>query len=162
MSVASVKERGEVFKPDEVMAFLRDGKVALKRPIKPQPPNMPHFAWRNDGQTWTWHDVYYGNVLPTPLGTVKCPYAVGQRGWGKETWQANRPDTGDLDHDLTTYVLRYYADDNPRYRDRDEWRSARSMPRSASRLTFEVTSVAALCEGGQWYWSVEVTQAKGG
>jgi hypothetical protein len=59
--------------------------------------------------------------------------------WVRERFHFSRPLTGDIDHDLTTVNVLYYATDNPRYRDKDKWKPSIHMPHWASRITLELT-----------------------
>lgn len=95
-------------------------------------------VFHKDGR-WFWYEAEY----PDEGGMeFRCPF--GQPGdllWVRERFRAERPFTGDIDHDLTTSTIRYYADDHPKYRDQDKWKPSIHMPRWASRITLEVEAV---------------------
>ncbi len=87
---------------------------------------------------------YKGGWKDHPAGTVHRLYPQWQVEdllWVRERFNVTRPFTGDIDHDLTTQTVHYYADDNPRYRDNDKWKPSIHMPRWACRLTLEVKAV---------------------
>lgn len=128
-----MKERPITFNADMVRAILAGRKTQTRRVVKPQPYEIrdKHYSdvvfkygklkeysrigglW-NEGRTWN------------------CPYGVpGDQLWIKEKWTAER-----------NGGYMYRADDNG---ETDAgvyaWKSSIFMPRSASRITLEITSV---------------------
>jgi hypothetical protein len=97
----------------------------------------------------------------TQCREVECPYGVvGDRIWPKEAWSLVKPlsdpDTGHVDEfeewegklpafKPPGWVVTYRADWGPGYEHPDDrlfrWRSPMFMPRWASRLLLEITSV---------------------
>lgn len=159
-----MKERPIIFNGAMVRAILAGTKTQTRRIVKPQPldgqPELAahlarrgHFEWfttAREGTSW------------------RCPYGVpGDRLWVRETWRyADWTEDGDP-------WIRYKADEDVRLVDSvseewserlteiwaglsvgenfnidnraadRRWRSARFMPRWASRLTLEITDVRA-------------------
>lgn len=130
-----MKERGILFQAPLVRALLAGTKTQTRRLIKPQP-----IAWAANPCFWLWRDDE-----PLTLRHIldRSPYgASGDRLWVRETWAT-----------LTGNGIRtvYRADgEDPRtgwddtpddQRPAMRWRPSIFMPRSASRITLEVTEV---------------------
>lgn len=139
-----MKERPILFSTPNVEAILDGEKTQTRRVIKPQPqPNggkglHPIEPYACPDGRWNW--VLSG----TGMGgnPFSCLYGKpGDHLWVREKFQANRPFTGNIDHDFTATDFMYYAGDNPRYRDKDKWKPSIHMPRVASRITLEITNV---------------------
>lgn len=127
-----MKERPILFSSPMVKALLAGTKTQTRRLVKPQPgPELgetPGAAW-NAG-----------------FVDVKCPYGQeGDRLWVREAWGFDSGVRGDFrplgrndlsGMDLLTHTL-YRADGGKAPR----WRPSIHMPRWASRITLEVTSV---------------------
>lgn len=145
-----MKSRPINLKPWEARAFAIGNKTRITRVVKQQPP---------EGST-----LYVGNYFPVVVGRdgeqrpatreaygvwsedgeYACKSPFGQPGdklWGRETFR--------LDFDIrieydkltrSTWQLAYGADE-PELR-KVNWRPSTHMPRWASRITFETTSIA--------------------
>lgn len=143
-----MKERPILFSGPMVRAILAGTKTQTRRAVKPQPPqetigisiyhhpdHRPHF-WANDGASlleWS----------------QPCPYgARGDRLYVRETWQHENSPHGPYQADAQVFYRADYLDDlhgpdgekSPagKYR---TWRPSIHMPRSASRILLEVSSV---------------------
>lgn len=107
-----MKERPILFSPPMVAAILNEQKWQTRRIVKNQPANDQ-----------------------IPVDDLRCPYGQpGDRLWVRETWAAT-----DNDGLGITYLYKADGDDtgNPAIR----WQPSIFMPRTASRLTLELTSV---------------------
>jgi len=135
-----VKERPILFSGDMVRAILEGRKTQTRRVIKPQPIPCEDgsFDWRGDNY----------EILPRRL----CPYGrEGDRLWVRETWAAIWPDVYDVP--LEKCNIEYRADINALYPgnwpadeargnpEAPKWRPSIFMPRWASRITLDVTSI---------------------
>ena len=127
----AVRERPILFSAPMVKAILAGRKTQTRRVVKCPNP-APEIA--SLGALWE-------------HGQLQCPYGVpGDRLWVRETWQQVTPTGNGQWHTVDTVCdglphrrLLYAAD-----ADRDEpprWRPSIFMPRWASRITLEVTSV---------------------
>lgn len=172
-----MKERPILFSAPMVRALLAGTKTQTRRVVKPQPPAtggnggvlqgiVPSLLVTNRGQMF---DVRY--ALDNPMA-ISCPYgAPGDRLWARETFMdlqgtgvEHRPDPRGQLHPYA-----YQADTPPGSRGDEarkeyglKWKPCIHMPRAASRITLEVTSVRverlqdiseadALAEGIQRY-----------
>lgn len=152
-----MKERPIIFSDSMVRAILEGKKTQTRRIVKPQPKNKDEINYEPGDIR-----VIGGREVSARLEKMHrlrarsggdrggylrakdylCPYGIeGDRLWVRETFRIARPFTGDLDHDMTTQVVRYYADDHPKYRDQDKWRPSIHMPRAASRITLDLIGV---------------------
>lgn len=127
-----------------VRALIDGRKTQTRRVIKPQPSHDQ--VHRHKGQVtydgmhrmWCWQDLVVENLWDFPGNddrqalASRCPYGkVGDRLWCRETFN---PDWCD------GHVI-YRADsDSPKAKG-FKWKPAIFMPRSASRLTLELTGV---------------------
>ncbi|HDY86590.1 MAG TPA: hypothetical protein ENH82_00570 [bacterium] len=81
----------------------------------------------------------YGDYSDMP-----CPYGKpGDRLWMRERFLLS---TGEFAPTLEEEMSKkpipmYYADDNPRYRDKDKWKPSIHMPRWASRILLEIVDI---------------------
>lgn len=151
-----MKERPITFSAPMVRAILATQKTQTRRTLNPQPELAIMDAESTsalraaqdvglvpsaDMPRWRWRGTF---CMPWPNSIRHAsPYGVpGDRLWVRETWSID-PHPGEC------------RGDNPRTPDGGEvmyratdgwdgpWRSSRYMPRWASRLTLEVTSVRA-------------------
>lgn len=149
-------ERPILFQGAMVRAILAGTKTQTRRLVKPQTAVSHHylqpmFGKSPDGHEFgtpgLWREV--GPDYPDgPEDDRRCPYgAPGDRLWVREAWGFDSGVRGDfrpLDRqdlsgmDLLTHTL-YSADGGEAPR----WRPSIHMPRWASRITLEVTSVRA-------------------
>lgn len=142
-----------IFSAESVRAILAGGKTQTRRVIKPQ-PTLPYLWYGiiNGYQAWT------DNAQQGEKGNReerRCPYAVGDRLWVRESWLPDPPQDGSWDYYGFTDGEIYNFDALPKRFKKPEhviykaswngidlrWRSLIHMPRWASRLTLEVVSV---------------------
>ena len=148
------KERPILFSAPMVRAILDDAKTQTRRLLK-----LPNWST----QQWDELEIESGPCLDTKgetfwpciiakasgcLADIPCPYgAPGDRLWVKETWYDDLFDrkpgeVNDLhyraDHDCADWEAGCPCRDDA---GRSCWKSARLMPRWASRLLLEVVSV---------------------
>lgn len=141
------RERPILFSGGMVRAILDGRKTMTRRAVKPQfasdaePAEMCAITpegWQTAGHSGRWWDSCSGNSDEA----VRCPYGVpGDRLWVRETWAQNWNQLSDTQIDRA-YV--YRADGEARAQDNGcdlPWRPSIHMPRSASRITLEVTGV---------------------
>lgn len=144
------KERPILFSGPMVRALLDGSKTQTRRAMKPQPTHFnPAGVPRR--------------VIPTggPSDVIRCPYGQpGDRLWVRETWQGPLLQEFEADADpdwhYASHIHQYqnpahceYAADGgpkPEYTNADDvmrqgWRPSIHMPRWASRITLEITSV---------------------
>lgn len=127
-----MKERPILFSAPMVRAILAGTKTQTRRLMKPQPETQ------HDGEPY-WHVGGYRvwgyrppSAVPLRAGgnPLPCPYGVpGDRLWVRETWAP------------LTKGFAYSADPIYNYSPAGRWTSSIHMPRTASRITLEVTGV---------------------
>ena len=144
----SIGERPILFSAPMVRAILDGSKTQTRRIVKVQPP-----ATTSDVFTFHHPDprehfyAFDGDALldwayPCPLGEA------GDRLYVRETWQHSNHPFGPYDADCLVFYRADYMD-NPHGPDGEkspegkyrEWRPSIHMPRSASRITLEITGV---------------------
>lgn len=136
-----MKERPILFSAPMVRALLNGKKTQTRRIVKPQPE-------RNDKGTLMWGtgrrtgmQSFGVDGLDVPPGVfARCPYGKpGDRLWVREAWQVHTM----FDHlpprDISQSHVWYIADDG--YKAEPRYRQGMFMPRWASRITLELTSV---------------------
>jgi hypothetical protein len=141
-----LKELPILFSGDMVRALLDDRKTQTRRVVKPQPP-----AEAKDVFTFHHPDPrthFYGFDGEALMDWAQpCPYGeVGDRLYVRETWQHSNHPLGPYDEDCLVFYRADYLDDPlgpdlERSADgmRRQWRPSIHMPRTASRITLEVT-----------------------
>jgi hypothetical protein len=143
-----MKERPILFSAPMVRALLAGTKTQTRRVVKPQPTVFV------GGPGVTLKDGSPTPLVPLddsvePCGReIVCPYGQpGDRLWVREAWglHAHGDDTdwlkgGCTAMDLDDHVIAYRADWGP-LQDSCHWRPSIHMPRAASRITLEITSV---------------------
>jgi hypothetical protein len=145
-------ERGIIMSGHSVSMLLKDIKTNSRRVVKPQP--AVDLSWVTE---WGW-------TFFTPPGHIsgrgsrtthgpseiflRCPYALGQRLYVKETWCLvdDRPFDGDLwvDYKATPrYAASHPAgwENEPDSPDALKWRSPMFMPKKYARIWLEITGV---------------------
>lgn len=157
-----VKERPILFSAPMVRALLAGTKTQTRRIVKPQPfkpdPSRPSY-FPFQPEDWVWSANSWSSTISNspegPAGWAKhCPCGQpGDRLWVRETFQplfADGMQHGDEGIDWGTgagYAVRYTATDKVvEWVDGDDEVTSRCkpsihMPRWASRLTLEITSV---------------------
>lgn len=144
-----MKERGMIFNGEMVRAILDGWKTQTRRIVK---SDCMDIGEKDDGTLWPWREHDNGGDYWYP-----CPFGeVGDRIWVRETWQAIHDSVDEFGH----VEERTYSPSIPKEKDRywhtvyaehfgDEnredrgfpWRPAIHMPRWASRILLEITSV---------------------
>lgn len=156
----------------EVRALLADGKATLVRAVKPQPVFGVFQCDAPGDDVWMTHGPLFG-CEPDALDgerEIRCPFGrVGERRWGKEAYITGYDcEDGylimeDADGEELPEKVWHRADrEEMQWWDDEEivdtpWKSAKTMPRWASRLTTE--TVAVRCEpnaAGVWKWQGDV------
>lgn len=146
-------ERGMIFNDEMVRALLDGRKTQTRRIMKNQPagdyPDTPALV-RNVGPGFQWYGSYGESSI------FNCPFgAVGDRIWVRETFQGPLVSEELFEEYLahsekfeTPQYCEYAADGGakPEYCDlndnlRHGWRPSIHMPRWASRILLEITSV---------------------
>lgn len=140
---ADSRERPIIFTGDSVRAILEGRKTQTRRVIKLDRDGLlsrnGYFIELHPTCGPIWHPYSGSGVQAAPKDVVSkfCPYGIpGEKLWVRETWRPGR-----------------LKSDPPIYRERAEcgmiatnsqlviWRSPIHMPRSASRITLELTNV---------------------
>jgi hypothetical protein len=147
-----MSEKPILFSGAMVRALLRDEdpKTQTRRIMKPQPP-----ATTTAVQVFHHPDPrahFYANDGAQIIDWAKpCPHGeVGDRLYVRETWQHSNHPLGPYEPDCLVFYRADYFDDphgpdgekSPEGKYRD-WRPSIHMPRTASRITLEITGVRA-------------------
>lgn len=132
-----MKELPILFSAPMVRAILGGRKTQTRRIVKGLRPGLGVVTKCQDGSNAPLPSVCWD--IGGPI--IKCPYGFpGDRLWVRETWQCSQvPDDGP-DQEL------WFAADSDGRRPPDveeewSWRPSIHMPRWASRITLEITSV---------------------
>lgn len=164
-----MKARPITFSAEMVRAILDGSKTQTRRPIKPQPPSVEQIL-RMSGSNYHWMQIPHNEQWWQVAGPVwavreamslsnprlRCRYgATGDLLWVKETWRLWEPETSSIHGEpidpaifegrlsdkglgwLKSGSIEYKADIG----DDGPWRSARYMPRWASRITLRITDI---------------------
>ncbi|EOY5723654.1 hypothetical protein ACP6ZN_002149 [Enterobacter cloacae] len=134
-----MKERGMIFNAEMVRALLDGRKTQTRRPIKWKQTRFTEIGEREDGSKWPWsedpeHACDYWH--PCPFGVV------GDRIWVRETWAeagASAPELKLYRANYPEHVPSHY-ENVPAAAD-IRWKPSIHMPRWASRILLEITSV---------------------
>ena len=137
-----MKERPILFSSAMVRALLAGTKTQTRRAVKVE--SHQQIEQRDDGRDWPW--MYDGERDADYW--MACPYGQpGDRLWVREAWRAeltwNTTKPSEIPDEA---ALWYEADDQPRNNGRGtkfkgKLRSSIHIPRAASRITLEITSV---------------------
>ena len=137
-----MKERPILFSGAMGRALLADAKTQTRRVVKME--SHQQIEQRDDGRDWPW--MYDGERDADYW--MACPYGQpGDRLWVREAWRAeltwNTTKPSEIPDEA---ALWYEADDQPRNNGRGtkfkgKLRSSIHIPRAASRITLEITSV---------------------
>lgn len=131
MTATAIKERPILMCGPMVRATLVDIKTQTRRLVKPQ----PNWVWSKppvgvEGGRWVSHGC---------VSDLRCPHgSAGDHLWVKETWQHEDGSCDDHKCGQPTHIF-YKATES--YPESMKWRSSIYMPRWASRITIEITSV---------------------
>ena len=117
-----------------VKAILDGRKTQTRRPCKFQ--DADNYYINHSTGTWQCHTIF-----DDKLYQVKCPYAIGDRLWVRETWGIySGGEDGDLiPGTIPSSSLVYRATDD--MGDLKGWKPSLFMPRWASRITLEIVDV---------------------
>lgn len=119
-----MKERPILFSGAMVRALFAGTKTQTRRVVKPQPSTV------RDGEP-----VWPADKRTLRMRFEACPYGEpGDRLWVRETWRVRVPDQDGR-------VLDYRADHTSEDPCDEPWSPSIFMPRSASRITLEITDV---------------------
>ncbi|MCS3430052.1 hypothetical protein [Klebsiella sp. BIGb0407] len=137
----ATKERGVIFNAEMVRAILAGRKTQTRRVMKVQPVLCGRF-YEVYGTEWN-EGVKFVPAIPGHSLSANCPFgSVGDRLWVRETW-ADAPASA---IGLTLYRANYpehvpsHCDFIPAAKN-ILWKPSIHMPRRASRITLEITSV---------------------
>jgi len=129
-------ERPILFSAPMVRALLDGTKTQTRRLVKPQPRRVDGGVPFGDAPAWAHAEP--GSAV------MRCPYGKrGERLWVRETWARDDEDgalmyRADLGRDMNADAWEQgRLEGVPRYR----WKPSIHMPRTASRMTLEVTGV---------------------
>lgn len=137
-----MNERPIIFSGPMVRAILEGRKTQTRRLVRPQPDNRLKVARRllnagheNIGAVFSERD---GDLSGQLASSAICPYgAPGTRLWVRETWGCAHYEGIDA---APNYF--YRADEtDPEHDALIRWRPSIHMPRTASRITREITDV---------------------
>ncbi len=143
--------KGITLYPEEVKALQENGKVQIRRAIKPQPEFIEGSKRIAGTDIWRGHPVYWeADEGPGRLMARYCPLGqVGDKLWVKETWKPSLTVyhyTGEGHGSPSDPCVGYRATMTyscgkaiPEYPNR--WRASVTMPRWASRFDLEVMEV---------------------
>lgn len=143
-----MKERPILFSASMVRAIIDGRKTQTRRVVRHPPPSETRevFTFHHpDPRTHYW--AFDGDSLLD--WAYPCPHGeIGDRLYVRETWNHSNHPFGPFDADCDVFYRADYLDD-PLGPDlecskdgiRREWRPSIHMPRSASRITLEVTGV---------------------
>lgn len=146
-----MKERPILFSGAMVRALLNGSKTQTRRVVKPKHPPDSHWMVETRGNS---HALTHWDNDTAETSLISCPYGQpGERLWVRETWYCDdyrvqrgpylKPTDMDLDEarDDGTLIYRASSGDRPYEAEQPVWRPAIHMPRWASRITLEITSV---------------------
>lgn len=143
-----MKERPIIFNADMVRAILAGTKTQTRQVVKPQPPSKtfqvtPYHHPDSRPRFFAWKSGFGGAEMHPQWEPIPCPYGQpGDRLWVRETWNS-----------FDGWAGYYYAadydgwgigpDDDPDHVPDHavRWKPSIHMPRAASRITLEITSV---------------------
>ncbi|MEX9781602.1 hypothetical protein AB7315_18170 [Providencia manganoxydans] len=142
-----MKERGIIFNAEMVRAILDGRKTQTRRVVKHQRHSSQEIKLCDDG-------FFHWSMISAekPLSAINYEYGrVGDRLWVRETFCNGRIDEHDAEHPNDRY---FYVDESSKgivYREKClsdrinvedvKWTPSIHMPRSASRITLEITDV---------------------
>jgi hypothetical protein len=127
-----MKERPILFSAPMVRAILDGSKTQTRRALRVQPLDVVPMNGDQAGREW----VGLMTRDSEPKGTVfRCKFGQpGDRLWVRETWAFNPDHPGQHSRAI------YRADPECKY-DAERWTPSIHMPRAASRILLEITSV---------------------
>lgn len=134
----NVRERPIIFSVRMVCAILEGRKTQTRRALNPQPPEGAK----------VWHNLDtrgFDVGRCSPWYSIWCPYGqVGDRLWVKEPWypafRRTPTNNGCIYKADYGHRIDLVSDWSPNGHGRG-WKNSMFMPRSASRLTLEITNI---------------------
>lgn len=147
-----MKERPILFSALMVNAILEGRKIQTRRMLKVQPPLtdkniMPLYTMEPEPKVTevTMHEVMdNGMPFPSSLSRHNCPYGkIGDRLWVRETFRLFDPDEcphSDFPCGCPNWGTPLYRASHDCF-DGEKWKPSIHMPRSASRILLEITSI---------------------
>lgn len=161
-----MKSHGIILRGWEARAIIEGLKTQMRLIVKPQPPKEalgaePILPGSDVWQFFNRENRKGKHNGGEVIASVKMPYSVGDRLWGREKWCQKVDDEGfavysaegNLDSACCYYaadgvhILQADGDGGIKYRsngvEASPWRSSATMPRWASRILLEVTQVRA-------------------
>jgi len=138
-----MKERGMLFSRPMVLALLDGSKTQTRRICKPQPVLNGHF-WELYGAGWS-ENIRRVPAVPGHSLATRNPYGQpGDRLWVRETFaEVGNVDPGYLIYRANDYMeqVRKHRFDTYLPESKVRWTPSIHMPRRASRIDLEITSV---------------------
>ena len=131
-----MKERPIIFSAPMVRAILAGTKTQTRRVVKLKP--WQQIEERDDGAPWPWmydDDRAGDHWLPCPYGQA------GDRLWVREAWRVVWSSDNEPPRELDAAYRFWYEADAPLQDGYGKLRPSIHMPRFASRITLEITSV---------------------
>lgn len=140
----AIKERPKNFKAWEVLAIRDDRKTQFREIIKNQPFLYKVYSSETGRSEWYGMKGSHNN---TPESWLQfCPYKVGDRIWGKETWQKLETwvEYGTEFYDVTEKdsfgsFIEYKATNESGWN--GKWKQSTQMRREYSRILLEITDI---------------------
>lgn len=149
-----MRDRPILFSAPMVRALLDGSKTQTRRALRNQPGNVPGqhapiASYRTPAGRWNFVLAATGHGTGDPF---ECPYGVrGDQLWVREAWSgehcyqdeppSQRVSVMTPDGPMFRDLIWYWADGQPDYGDWERPRPSIHMPRYASRITLEVTTV---------------------
>jgi hypothetical protein len=136
-----MKERPMLMSAPMVRAILAGTKTQTRRVVKPQPHDPAEGVYAAPSMIHGTGSYTQDHMLADGFDGGTCPYGQpGERLWVRETWAYGVHAMAAKSDDDGPYV---YAATNHGTQGRlcDRWRPSIHMPRAASRITLEITSV---------------------
>ncbi|MBE3130599.1 MAG: hypothetical protein IMZ54_07765 [Acidobacteria bacterium] len=135
-----MKERPILFSSEMVKAILDGRKTQTRRVVKPQPEQgltIGNISCNGMQEEWFLCDKD-GDEIPDSI--INCPYGQpSDRLWVRETWDVYSSESDNQPSGPP--VVTYKADGGYSATRPGRWRSPIFMPRTMSRITFEITAV---------------------
>lgn len=134
-------DRGIIMGPWSVLGIRANLKTQTRRDLRIRghktfsefgPSDTRGYDWHFRDAQMRWHDLRHADLL------ARLPHQVGDRLWVKEGWS---PDPRGVMSHGALYQLSHTAAEQKGPDSLHAWRSARHMPRWASRTTLTVTEV---------------------
>ena len=133
-----MKERPIIFQDWKIPKIINGSATMTRRPMKPQPRTDGGIIW-DQYKNGEWMGAI--NVRTKDFN-IKCPYGIlGDRLWGRETWQEIASDPPNDCYGKGQIQIVYKADYEAYQYKIKQWCPSIHMPRRASRIILEITSI---------------------